>query len=142
MIGEKIEINASPEVVFEAIRMQRNGNHRKLQSFDGKVAIIQENLEGVPIFGKVECIWEEVEDPYNRIDFKMLSSTKFKESHGAFILTAAGDGNGTTLELQVHMDPGISLPFADEIARASTSKDSKNRLEHIKKVAESSSGLS
>lgn len=135
MIAEKIVINASREAVFEAIRRQRDGNHRKLQSFDGRIAVIKENLEGVPVLGSVECIWQETEDPYNRIDFVMLSSTKFKESHGSFILSDS-QKNATTLELQVHMDTGIAIPFATEIAKASTTKDSKHRLERIKKVAE------
>lgn len=136
MIGEKIVINAPAELVFEAIRQLRDGAHRKLESFDGKTAIIKENLEAVPVLGKVECVWQEVEQPHSRIDFKMLSSNKFKESHGAYILTSGPGTSSTTLELQVHMDPGISIPFATEITKASTSKDSKQRLEHIKKIAE------
>lgn len=135
MVSEKIVIKAPPEVVFEAIRKQRTGN-RKLESFDGKRAVVKEELEGVPVFGNVECVWEEVEEPFTRINFKMLSSSKFKESHGAYILSASGDGKSTTLELQAHMDAGLNVPFAAELTKQSTSKDSKLRLEKIKKLAE------
>ncbi len=137
MVSEKIEIKASPEVVFEAIRKQRNNSYRKLESYDGKVAVVKEHLEQVPVFGKVECTWEETESPYSRIDFKMLSSSKFKESHGAYILTASSDGKKTTLELQAHMDAGLMIPFAQELTNSTTSKDSKQRLAEIKKMAES-----
>ena len=138
MVTEKIIIKAPPEVVFEAIRKQRTGadKRRTLESYDGKVAVVKEELDGVPVYGKVQCVWQETEEPYLRIDFKMLSSSKFKESHGAFILTPSGDGRSTTLELQAHMDAGINVPFAAEMTKASTSKDSKLRLEQIKKLAE------
>lgn len=136
MISEKVSIKASPEHVFEAIRNQRNGKHRKLQSFEDGVAVINEDLEGVPVFGNVHCVWEEREKPHERIDFKMLSSTKFKESYGAYILTPSEGGKATTLEMQIHMDPGLNIPFAAEITKASTSKDSKARLQTIKNAAE------
>lgn len=135
MVSEKILIKAPPEVVFEAIRKQRTSN-KTLESYDGKVAVIKEELENVPVYGKVECVWQETEEPYQRIDFKMLSSSKFKESYGAYILTASNDGSSTTLELQAHMDAGLMIPFAAELTKASTAKDSKHRLEQIKKVAE------
>ncbi|MBX9569464.1 MAG: SRPBCC family protein [Candidatus Obscuribacterales bacterium] len=138
MVSEKIVIKAPPEVVFEAIRKQRTGadKNRTLQSFDGKTAVVKEELDGVPVFGKVECVWEEVEEPFTRVNFKMLSSSKFKESHGAYILVASNDGKSTTLELQAHMDAGLNIPFAAELTKQSTSKDSKLRLERIKKLAE------
>lgn len=131
-------VNASPEVVFEAIRQTRNNDfyRRKLQSYDGKVAIVKEELEGVPVHGKVSCVWQETEEPYKRIDFQMVSSDKFKASHGAWILTPSSAGKKTNLELQAHVDPGIMLPFAGEITKSTTSKDSKARLEYIKKTAE------
>lgn len=138
MVSEKIVINATPEQIFEAIRKCRDsGDHkRQLQSYDGTVAVVKEELEGVPVYGKVECVWQETENPFTRIDFKMLSSTKFKASHGAWVLTPSADGKSTTLELQAHMDAGLSVPFASEITKMSTSRDSKARLEIIKKVAE------
>ena len=136
MIREKIVIMAPREIVFEAIRKQRISRRHTVESYDGKVAVVKEAMEGVPVYGSVECIWQETETPFDRIDFKMLSSTKFKESYGAFILTPGLDDFSTTLELQAHMDAGINIPFAAEMTKASTQKDSKQRLEMIKRVAE------
>ena len=138
MISEKIQIKAPPELIFEAIRQQRSckEKHRVLQSYDGKIAVVKEEIHGVPVYGKVECVWQETEQEFSRIDFKMLSSTKFKESHGAFICQPAKDGKSTILELQAHMDAGLMVPFAAELTKASTSKDSKARLEEIKLAAE------
>jgi hypothetical protein len=134
-VSEKIVINAHTQHVLEAIRQLRDQDGRKLQSFDGKVAVVNEELDGVPVLGKVSCVWQETEHSPERIDFKMLSSTKFKESHGAYILTSKGE-RSTALELQVHMDAGINIPFAAEMTKANTSKDTKVRLEKIKKLAE------
>jgi hypothetical protein len=136
MVTEKIHIKATPELVFEAIRKCRLAKNRKLESYDGRIAVVKEELDNVPVFGKVECLWEETEQPFTRIDFKMLRSSKFKASHGAFVLTASADGQSTTLELEAHMDAGLAIPFAAEITKQSTSKDSKARLEEIKKQAE------
>lgn len=138
MITEKIVINAPAETIFEAIRKQRSDatKKRKLQSYDGKVAVIEEELEGVPVYGKVQCVWQETEQPFERIDFKMVRSSKFKESYGAWVLKPDADGKSTTLELQAHMDAGIMIPFASEITKASTSKDSKARLQEVKRIAE------
>lgn len=136
MIIEKIVIKAPPETVFEAIRKQRVSRRHTVESYDGTIAVVKESMEGIPVYGNVECIWQETESPYSRIDFKMLSSTKFKESYGAFILVPSNDGQSTTLELQAHMDAGLNIPFAAEMTKASTVKDSKLRLEKIKKVAE------
>lgn len=138
MITEKILIKAAPATVFEAIRQQRSckEKHRELKSYDGKVAIVREELHGVPVYGSVECMWQETETEFQKIEFKMLSSSKFKESYGAFIFQASADGKSTTLELQAHMDAGLNIPFAAELTKASTSKDSKARLAEIKKAAE------
>lgn len=136
MVSEKIVIKASPEQVFEAIRQQRTSGGRSLESYDGTRAVVNEELDNVPVLGKVTCVWEEIESPFSRLDFKMLSSSKFKESHGCFILTGSPDGKSTTLEIQAHMDAGLNIPFAAELTKQSTSKDSKLRLEKIKKDAE------
>jgi hypothetical protein len=137
-VGSKIVIAATPEVVFEAVRKQRDSleQHRTLEKFDGKVAVIKEKLENVPIYGKVDCVWEETEDPYKRIDYKMLSSTKFKEGFGSWILTPSADGKSTTLEFTSYTDSGLMLPFGAELTKMESMKTSKLRLEHIKQVAE------
>ncbi len=138
MVSESIVINAPPEAVFEAIRKQRDTDapRRRLKSFDGKVAVIDEDLDGVPIYGKVHCLWQETESPYERIDFRMLSSSRFKESYGSWILKPSADGKSTTLELDTYMNSGLMIPFSGEITRMSTARDSRARLQHIKAVAE------
>ncbi|PWU00065.1 MAG: hypothetical protein C5B53_04600 [Candidatus Melainabacteria bacterium] len=137
-LSASVEIAAPPEAVFEAIQKTRDSTlmHRKLLSYDGKVAKIKENLEDVPIYGKVECIWEETETPFERIEYKMLSSDKFKSGSGTWILTPSADHKSTNLELQSFLDTGLHVPFAGEITKMGAAKDNKVRLKRIKEVAE------
>ena len=90
----------------------------------------------MPIYGKVECVWQETEDPYKRIDYKMLSSTKFKEGFGSWIFTPSADGKQTTLEFNSYTDSGLMVPFGGELTKMESMKTSKTRLAHIKEVAE------
>jgi len=137
-VTEKITINAPPEYVFQAIRKQRDDTSRGRStiSFDGKVAKIDDKMEGVAIYGKVHSVWEEVEKPYEGLDYKMLSSDHFKSADGHWILTPSADKKSTTLELQSLMDSGLKIPFGDGITRMNLSKDSKERLARLKKWAE------
>jgi len=136
--GSTIEINAPAPIVFEAIQKQRNSTseHRQLVSYNGKVAVIKEHMEGVPIYGTVECTWEETEEPYKRIDYKMLNSTKFKEGYGSWVLTPSTDGKCTTLEFSSYTDAGLMVPFAGELTKMQSVKSAKLRLENIKQMAE------
>jgi hypothetical protein len=137
-VGSKIVINAPAEVVFEAIRKQRNSTeqHRHLESFDGHKAVIKENMENVPIYGKVECTWEETEDPYKRIDYKLVTSNKFKGGFGSWVLTPGPDGKSTTLEFTSYTDSGLMVPFAGTLTKNESMKTAKTRLDHIKEVSE------
>jgi hypothetical protein len=143
-VTAQIEIKAPPEAVFEAIRKERNDEtlHRKLESYDGKTAIIKEHLENVAIYGQVDCLWQESEEPYKRIDYKLLSSNKFKEAFGHYDLVAEHDGKSTLLEMESFIDAGMNIPFAAEMTRLNAAKDARVRLERIKKAAEAKTELS
>jgi hypothetical protein len=137
-ISETIEIKAPESAVFDAIRAQRNNekSHRKQISAEGDTYRIDEKMEGVAIYGKVHCIWEEKEIAPHRIDYKMVESDKFKSGFGSWIMTPSADGKSTTLEFQSFMDTGLKVPFAGEITKMAGHGDAKGRLERIKKLAE------
>jgi hypothetical protein len=137
-ISESIEIKAPESAVFDAIRAQRNNekSHRKQISAEGDTYRIDEKMEGVAIYGKVHCVWEEKEIPPHRIDYKMVESDKFKSGFGSWIMTPSADGKSTTLEFQSFMDTGLKVPFAGEITKMAAHGDAKGRLEKIKKLAE------
>jgi hypothetical protein len=137
-VTESIEINAPPEYVFQAIRKQRDNASigRKTLSFDGKVAKIDDHMENVAIYGKVHSVWVETERPYDGVDYVMASSDHFTSGSGHWTLTPSPDKKSTTLKLESLMDSGLKVPFADTITRMNLSKDSKERLARLKKIAE------
>jgi hypothetical protein len=137
-VKNSIIVNAPPEYVFQAIRKQRDdaSRGRSTVSYDGKVAKVDDKMQGVAIYGKVHSLWQEVETPYTQVDYSMLSSDHFKSATGHWILTAAPDKKSTTLESQILMDSGLRIPFADAITRNNLNNDSKERLARLKKWAE------
>ncbi len=134
----QIEINAPPQVVFEALRKMRNASEfqRHLKSFDGKIALIDENMQNVVIYGKVDNLWQETEQPYKRMDYKLVKSNHFKEGSGSWILTPSADGKSTVLEHDSYLDSGLMVPFAGTLTRNESAKTSRVRLEWLKKTAE------
>ncbi len=137
-ISEKIDINAPEKFVFEAVQKQRNNEvaHRKLISSEGDTFRIDEKMEGVAIYGKVHCIWEEKEIKPHRIDYKLVESDKFKSGFGSWIMTPSPDGKATHLEFLSFLDTGLKVPFAGEITKMAAHNDAKDRLGRIKKLAE------
>ena len=135
---EKILINASPECVFDALRIERDALecHRKTLSFDGRVAKIDECMKNIPIYGQVHCVWEETEFPYQKMDYRMLESDHFKSAFGSWVIVPSSDKNKTTLELRTNLDSGLYIPFSEHITRVNAAKDARERLSRIKAIAE------
>ena len=137
-ISESVEIKAPPKFVFDAIRKERDAKsvRRKTIAFDGRVAKIDEQLTNVPVYGKVHCLWEETEYPYQKIDYRMIESDKFKEAYGSWMLNASSDKLTTRLELKNYIDTNLTIPFADQVTRRETLDSEKSRLARVKSTAE------
>jgi hypothetical protein len=137
-VVEQIEVNAPVESVFEAIRKERDAtNHnRHLVSCEGPKAIIKEKLKNVPLYGDVDCLWQEKEVPFERIDYILLESDKFKAGHGSWVLTPTSDKKSTIVELNAYIDTGLRLPFVLEMTKMAGHGSARKRLEYIKSTAE------
>lgn len=137
-ISESIKIEAPPEAVFEALRNYRTAaiDHRKLISFDGKNAIIEEELQAVPMYGKVHCLWLEKEIPYERIDYTLLKSNKLSSGSGSYIISNPEGHGASVLELVSQLQSQCHMPLAREISLAASRKDMRARLQYIKHLAE------
>jgi len=135
---QKILVNASPECVFQALRVERDAPecHRKTIAFDGKVATIDETSENIPVFGQVHCIWEETEFPPAKMDYKMITSNHYKAAFGSWVIVPSDCKTKTVLELRSSIDAGLHFPLSDQITRMGASKDAKERLVRIKNIAE------
>jgi hypothetical protein len=136
-VTESVKIDASAEAVFQALQGYRNSNiyHRHLVSYDGKSAVVDEQIEGIPVLGNVRCTWVEKEVPNQRIDYTLLKSDKFVSGSGSYVIVPSGT-NSVTLELSTEVDSGVKIPFAREIGSAAAHKDMKGRLLSIKRLSE------
>jgi hypothetical protein len=137
-VTERIEINTPADSVYEAIRKERDArNHnRHLVGPDGPHAVIKEKVENVPIYGKVNCLWQENEVSSDRIDYTLLESDKFKAGFGSWVLLPGDEKKSTILELSSFIDTGLYLPFAAELTRMAGHGNARQRLEYIKASAE------
>lgn len=130
-------IHATREKVWKAIQARRTATMlRKLVSYQGNQAVINETFAGVPVVGAISCTYQETESiPNQRIDYHMVESNRFKAFQGNYQLRPAPDGTSTVLQLTSAIDPGIRIPFWQEIAHAQANKSVKETLEEIARLA-------
>ncbi|MDZ4835561.1 MAG: SRPBCC family protein [Candidatus Melainabacteria bacterium] len=135
---KSIEVNATPEAVFNAIISYRSSDpeSRTVRSAGDGRATIEEKFGGVPIIGHSMITYEEVEVPFERIDYTLVKGDKLAKFEGAWVLTASPDGQSTTVELTADLDIAIAFPFKDQILNAQADQDMQRRLTYIKEFAE------
>ena len=138
-VESSVVIDASPKAVFEAIQHSRvqEPHRRKVVSHHDGVAVMDEHFSELPVIGNAHCTYKEVETPYKRIDFALLSSEKLKAFEGSWILTPLGNGERTEVKLNTYSEPKVWLPFAKEVAGSSILKDIRRRLDSLKAWVES-----
>ena len=135
--SETIIINAPVEVVWNAIKAHRSSDaRRKLLSYDGKIAVIKELFEEVPVVGAAECTYTETEDaPLKQISYRMVNSNRFRTFEGCYTLEPGTMQNTTKVTLTAKVDPGIRFPFWQDVAKSSTQRDLKATLASISEIA-------
>lgn len=136
-----ILVKAKPQMVWEAIQHERKADaeHRKLLSYDGKEAVLEEKFLSLPIVGGASCVYMESEVPIQRIDYSLVRSDRFNTFQGSWVLTPAKDGNYTIVELSNALDPGIRVPFWQEITKVAATRHVKKRLDEVASYAEQQS---
>ncbi len=133
-----IVVNAAPGQVFQAIKQSRyqEPDRRKVVSSDSNSAVLEEWFKGLPIIGDATCRYIETEKHNQRIDYKILSSDKFKAFDGAWELEPINEGRATKLKLSSYVEPNLKVPFAKQLAAHNTRRDIKRRLTNIKQSVE------
>lgn len=143
-VKHSININAKPQLVWAAIQHQRESDdHRKLLSYDGSNATLKECFAALPIVGEASCTYVEKETTqFERIDYALVQSDRFHVFEGAWIIKPGKDQNSTSVELSNAIDPGIRVPFWQDITKMAASKMVRRRLdavcayaEHLQKTA-------
>ena len=137
-------VNASPSVVWEAIRglRRKDSVHRKLVSYKDNEAVLEEKFLGLPIIGDAVCTYKESEVPFQRIDYRLIKSDHFKVFEGSWVLTPAENGQKTLVCLSSCSDPGLRVPFWKDLTKMATSRHIKKRLAEMKEDAESPPNIS
>lgn len=137
-LSKTIEINAPLNKVWDAIQERRSSdpNKRKLMSYDGKVAVVKEFFLSVPIIGNTICTYAERElIPHKAIEFKMLSSNRFHTFEGFWTLQDGSKPGTTQVTLTTILDPGVRIPFWQQIAKNAMQKDLQHNLECVTELA-------
>ena len=137
-VKHSIVVNAKAEHVWTAIQHNRKlDDHRKLISYDGSAATLHETFASLPIVGAASCVYVENEStPGERIDYSMVSSERFAVFQGTWLLSPGKNPNETVVELSNAIDPGIRVPFWQDITKMAASKMVKRRLDAISTYAE------
>jgi hypothetical protein len=131
-------IDAPPETVFNVIRSQRTSGPgiRKLLLLEGTHAVVEERFWHLPIIGTAICTYEELEQPYSRIDYKMIRSDKLKRFEGFWLLSPKDSGQHTLATLSLLCDTGINIPFSDQITASRIKPAVWKRLSAVKTASE------
>ncbi len=137
-VKHSLLVNASAENVWQAIQHQRKSDHhRRLISYDGKAATLHETFAALPIVGEASCEYVENESaPLARIDYSMVKSDRFQVFEGSWILSPGKNEHETKVELSNAIDPGIRVPFWQDITRLAASRMVKRRLDAVSTYAE------
>jgi hypothetical protein len=137
-VVSKMLIKAAPEQIFRAIKRYRycDAAKRTVVEEKGNRSIIKEKFGGMPILGDVVCTYEEIETPYTRVDFQLVTSEKLKVFEGNWILQPVEGTNSTLVKLTSYLDSGLSVPAKDFLQHLTEHQDIHKRLAYVKKEAE------
>lgn len=134
----EIVIKATPKVVWQAVHEARQSDddleYSKVISRIGNTETLEQKFIGLPVLGSAIAVLQQTEIPYNRIDYSMVSSDKFKKLQGSWTFKPSNGGKETILRLSSSLDVGI--PFSGGMVRNATKRKVVHRVENVKRLAE------
>jgi len=134
----EILIKASPKVVWQAVRDARQTDtdleYSHVLTKFGNTETLEQKFIGLPVLGSAIAVLQQTEIPYNRIDYTMISSDKFKKLQGSWTFKPVNGGKETILRLSSSLDVGI--PFSGGMVRNATKRKVVHRVENVKRIAE------
>ncbi|MBK7746869.1 MAG: SRPBCC family protein [Candidatus Obscuribacter sp.] len=137
-----IVIKATPETVWNAVHVERNSDpdlaYSKVLEQGKNESLLEQKFTFIPVFGSAVCKMKQWEVPLERIDYKMVSSDRFKAMEGSWVFTPLDGGKSTRLDLSTNLDMGIPVPRA--MVNSIASRKIGSRLKHVKDLAENPQG--
>ncbi len=137
-VSEHIKVKAEPRVVYECIRALRNepdSNVKELKSTE-REATLEERFTKLPIVGSATCTYVEKYTCDKEVEYKMVSSDKFKAFEGKWELKDLPEEKATDVSLKSFVMLDLPIPFLRQITNTQTIKEVKDRLVEVKKLAE------
>lgn len=132
-----VVINAPPPVVWKALEKERFSSpdvaYTKMLSTGANHETMEQKFINIPILGSVTAVTKHTKELNKRVDYHLLSSSKFKALEGSWELTPVKGGK-TSLKLSSLVDIGV--PFSGLFIRSATHKKIQRRLANVKKIAE------
>ena len=141
-VKARILINATPEVVWNAVHEERQSDpdlaYSKVLTQEQNRLTLEQKFAFLPVIGTATCVMLNEEVPFQRIDYRLLKSDHFKVMEGSWVLTPHQEGRATILELSTYLDLGYPVPraFMDGI----TSQKLQRRLSSVKVLSEKLQG--
>jgi hypothetical protein len=139
-VEQSLVIKAPVKMVFEGIQSSRTSNpeKRRLVSQHQDTSVIDEKISDLPVIGTAHLVYKEIEVPFKRIDYLLVSSDKLKAFEGSWELTPLENGD-TRVSLKSYTEVKVWVPFARELSSSSTIKDINRRLGNLKHWCEDQS---
>ncbi len=136
-LKKSISIDAEQKVVWNAIVSYRDSqpHRRRVISSEGERTVVEESFTGLPVVGESRLLYEEIETPFNRIDFRLLEGEHLSKFQGAWRLTSDG-ATKTSVEVTAEFDIDLQVPFKDTILNQLAEMDMSKRISYIKDTAE------
>ena len=138
----RVLIKASPHVVWETVHEERKHDpdlaYSKILSQEKNQATLEQKFALIPVIGTAVCVMHNAEVPFERIDYNMISSDRFKAMEGSWVLTPGREANSTYLELSSYCDLGLPIPRS--MIDGVTTKKLQKRLANVKTMAEATQG--
>lgn len=136
-VSAGVVVHAKPQIVVQSIRNQRiedPGGTKELSRSENEI-LVEETFFNLPVIGRAMCTYKETYRD-NSVEYKMVTSNRFKSFQGSWTLKPDKNGSDTYVELSSFVDTGLCVPMGRQITNFVTLRDVKERLLFVKHSAE------
>lgn len=122
-IKMSILVHASAANVWHAICDNRDDDpdvkYSKITKINDTAHLLEQKYGSIPFFGSTTCVLHIEEEPFKRIDYKLVRSDSLSHFSGTWHLTPCADGKSTMVEVSNQIKLKFPLPqkLVDGFAR-------------------------
>ncbi len=133
-----IKVQAGPETVWKAILSYRESqpHRRKIVSQTEEKTIIEESFTGLPVVGTSRLVYEEVEQPFDKLKFGLIEGQHLSKFQGSWTISFDKHSQASEVTVEAEFDINLVVPFKDNILNQLAEQDIGKRLAYVKETAE------